>query len=544
MRRYLAAVLAILAVVMALAPGQRLMATGPTTVVVNPSNMNGWYFWNDKDDVPTGSPGELVSGPATPPSGAGSVRLGPLTDNGATAAGHSVIATDAYFGTALADITALSYSTYQPGPTQAIAVQFDIRYRTTDTAYGGRLVFEPYQNGAVTVGSGWQSWSPLAGTWWATKTTAAGTGGAQVVALPAGNCAQSSPCTWSQINAAFPAAAVYGRFLLKAGSNWSGFDGNADNLTVGVSGNDTAYDFEPDCSTDCYVRTDGDDTNTGLADTPTDAKKTIQAAVSQVSAGGTVHVKSGTYVETGQIVINKDLTITGNTVTKPVVKPAQNTGGSGDARGWIYIDTGVTANIDHLVLDGSGFNVYQAIRSRGAGTIDRVDFQNIKYTQYIGFGVALFDNMTVSNSTFSNIERVGVIAFGSGVTSAIIDGNTYTGKGAGDWLDYGVEVGGGAKATLTNNHITNNTGVALVDGSTSAGVLATTYFGAGTEATLTGNTITGSTAAVAVGFDGSDTSTVVAHQNDFAANNSGLTTTADGGWRSGPPLCTSRPTSI
>ena len=532
MRRYLTALVALLAIAIALAPGQRLMATGPTTVVVSPgtlvspSSPTGWYFWNDKDDLPTGSPGELVSGPVAPPAGAGSVRLGPLTDNGATAAGHSVIATNAYFGTALANFTALSYSTYQPGPTLAVALQFDVRYRTTDTAYGGRLVFEPYQNGAVTVGSGWQSWSPLAGTWWASKTTAAGTGGAQVVPLPAGNCAQATPCTWSEINAAFPAAVVYGRLLLKAGSNWLGFDGNADSLTVGVSGSDTLYDFEPNCSTDCYVRADGNDANTGLADTPGDAKQTIQAAIAQVSAGGTVHVASGTYVETGQIVINKNLTITGNTVTKPIVKPAQNTGGSGDARGWILINSGITANLDHLVLDGTGFNVYQAIRSNGAGTIDRVDFQNIKYAQYVGLGVAMFGNMTVSNSTFSNIERIGVIAFGSGVTSAIIDGNTYTGKGAGDWLDYGIELGGGAKATLTNNTITNNTGVALVDSSTSAGVLVTTYFGGGTEATLTGNTIGGSTAAVAVGYDGADTSTVVAHQNDFSGNASGITTTA------------------
>src|ERR1043165_5626144 len=94
-------------------------------------------------------------------------------------------------------------SSLDPSPTLAIALQFDVRYRTSDTSYGGRLVFEPYQNGAVTVGSGWQQWSPLNGTWWATKTTAAGTGGAQVVPLPAGNCGQATPCTWAQIKAAF-----------------------------------------------------------------------------------------------------------------------------------------------------------------------------------------------------------------------------------------------------------------------------------------------------------------------------------------------------
>lgn len=277
----------------------------PATVVVKPSAMNGWYFWNDKNDLFTGSPGAFVAGPATVPLGAGSVRLGPLTDSGTTAAGHSAIATDAYFDTALANITSLGYSSFQPGPTVAVALQFDVRYRTTDVAYGGRLVFEPYQNGTVSVGSGWQSWSLLGGKWWATKTTAAGTGGAQAVALPSGNCAMSTPCTWSQITAAFPAARIFGRTLLKAGSGpgWIGFNGNADALTIGVGGTDTTYDFEAEtpCTTVCFVN-GATGNNAAGGDTPATAKKTIQAAVTQVSAGGTVNVAAGTY--------NEDVTLT------------------------------------------------------------------------------------------------------------------------------------------------------------------------------------------------------------------------------------------
>ena len=290
---------ALCGVIAALAIGVR--TTASSTVVVKPSTMNGWYFWNDKDDTFLGSPGELVAGPFTPPLGSGSVRLGPLTDSGATAAGHSVIATNAYAGTKLTDITALSYSTYQPGPTLAIALQFDVRYRTTDVAYGGRLVFEPYQNGAVSVGSGWQTWSPLSGIWWASKTTAAGSNGL---------CPQAAPCTWSAILAAFPDAVISGRFALKAGSNWNGFDGNADALTVGISGTDTTFDFEAEvgCTTDCYA-----DANTGNdafgGDSPASAKKTIQAAVTQVTSGGTVHVAPGTYSEL--VNVNKTITVQG-----------------------------------------------------------------------------------------------------------------------------------------------------------------------------------------------------------------------------------------
>lgn len=287
----------VLFVAASVSPMQAL-AVAPSPIVVKPSAMNGWYFWNDRNDTFAGSPGELVSGPTAPPLGVGSVRLGPLTGDATTAAGHSVIATNAYAGTPLAAITALSYDSYQPGPIRAIAMQFDVRYRPGDSAYGGRLVFEPYQNGTVTVGSGWQSWSPLSGKWWATRTTAAGTGGYQVVALPAGNCAQSTPCTWSEINAAFPAAAIFGRFLLKAGGNWLGFDGNADKLTVGVGGVDSSFDFEPEtaCTATCYVDTAaGNDAFGG--DTPASAKKTIQAAINQVSAYGTVRVLPGNYHE-------------------------------------------------------------------------------------------------------------------------------------------------------------------------------------------------------------------------------------------------------
>src|SRR5204863_5408476 len=60
---------------------------------------------------------------------------------------------------------------------------------------------------------------------------------------------QSSPCTWAEINAAFPAAQVYGRFLLHAGSNCNGFDGNADALRVSVNYAQTTYDFDVDPAT-------------------------------------------------------------------------------------------------------------------------------------------------------------------------------------------------------------------------------------------------------------------------------------------------------
>ena len=55
-----------------------------------------------------------------------------------------------------------------------------------------------------------------------------------------------------------------------------------------------------------------------------------------------------------------------------------------------------------------------------------------------------FKNTTVTGGDYSNIERVGVILFGSTVTAASVSGITYAGKGLGDHIDYAVELGGGA----------------------------------------------------------------------------------------------------
>lgn len=462
----------------ALGPTNDARAAGPA-IVVKPSAMNGWYFWNDKNDTFAGSPGELVSGPGTPPLGTGSVRLGPLTDNGATAAGHSVIATDAYFGTPLADITALSYSTYQPGPILAVAAQFDVRYRTTDTAYGGRLVFEPYQNGAVTVGSGWQAWTPLSGKWWATKTTLAGTGGTRVVALPSGNCAQATPCTWSEINAAFPAAKVYGRFLLKAGSNWLGFDGNADNLTIGVSGVDTTYDFEPEtaCTTTCYVNVaTGNDAFGG--DTPTSAKKTIQAGINQVAPTGTVIVAAGIYGE--NVIINRDdITIVGAGIGATVLQGTA-CGGTGIAL------TGNRSNVAIKLLTVTGYQYGVTTDNIGstvsnilvedvsassncvhglwfqAGVTNDLTLRRVNASSNGGGGGRGFwiingvkTNITIEDGTFNNNALVGIDISDGNVTGLSITGNTVAGNG-----DSGIGVLGaqGPGANLIDGNIVTNNG--------------------------------------------------------------------------------------
>jgi len=258
-----------------------------------------------------------------------------------------------------------------------------------------------------------------------------------------------------------------------------------------------------------------------------DAFATIQDGISNVQ-GSTVNVAAGTYTETGQIVISKNLSIVGAGASTTIIKPAGDTGSSGDARGWFFVNSGVTFNLSGVTLDGTGRNIYQGIRHKGAGTISNCVFSNIKYPGYQGTAIAVMGpagmNVDVTNCTFTEMGRIGVIYYGPGVTGTF-SGNTYTGKGSGDWLDYGVEVGAGAHAIVTRNTISGNTGVASVDGSISAGVLLTTFYGAGTQATITENFISGSTIGVNVGR-GADTSVATVFNNSLMGNTKGVKSTA------------------
>ncbi len=266
----------------------------------------------------------------------------------------------------------------------------------------------------------------------------------------------------------------------------------------------------------------------------------LATAVAAASSGDTISIDAGTYATTGsQLVIDKNLTISGAGAGSTVIVPGGSTGSSGDARGWFLITSG-TFNLSNLTLDGSGFSIHQAMRfNGGSGSVSNITIQNIVYSKYIGFGIASYSNVSVTGSTFQNIERVGVIFFGTGVTNAIYSGNTYVGNGAGDYVNYGVEFGGGAVGTVSGSSFSNIYGVAVSDGSESGGILATTYYGGGTSATITGNAFENNSYGIIVGYDTADTSTANASNNCFINNSilgfasngaSGLTLNGANNW--------------
>jgi hypothetical protein len=286
-----------------------------------------------------------------------------------------------------------------------------------------------------------------------------------------------------------------------------------DKVTIG----EVTYDFV--VPTYWYVAKTGLDTNEGTLASPF---LTIQHAVGVAGTGDTIHVAAGTYAEVSQTIIDKDLTIIGANKDTTIIK--RDTGFTGPY--FFRVNSG-EFNLSKVTLDGEG-NLYGGVRyaaDTSTGTIDNNIIKNIVSSDYTGFGVVAYgDDVVVSNNIFTNIGRVGVWVGGD---NGLVTGNTYTGKGAIDCLDYGIEVGMGGVATITDNTITNCLGVASSDGSTSAGILVTTYYAAGTTATITGNTLTGNTGGIGVGYDASDTSTVVAHNNNIFGNTDyGIDTTA------------------
>ena len=224
------------------------------TVVVSPSNMNGWTF-NSRDSSGNinpnpGSTGSIVTGPGTPPLGVGSANL--TAGNGTSGGdGSEELSTTAYNGIKVSDLTSLSYATYdvtnngQQFPYLSISVLLN----PLDPTSTDKFFFEPpYQTpstgnaslpdqGATAMNT-WQTWNALTGGWWDNN----------------GMCNPGTGVTsLSTCLASFPDATIvtdpYGLggigFNVGFADPTDQFIGYIDDFTIGVSGLDTTYDFDP-----------------------------------------------------------------------------------------------------------------------------------------------------------------------------------------------------------------------------------------------------------------------------------------------------------
>ena len=374
-----------------------------TTIQVTPTSTD-WGFVDD-NGVPGWTTG-FENGPSVPPLGIGS-----LTIELSSAGAGITFATQKYQGTPLSSITALSYSTYTNLSPAAMAFQinYDPDLTTTEATWYGRLVYEPYINGTVTNGA-WQTWDMINGgngKWWASPNANSTVDDA---------CPQGAPCTWSALIAAFPNLGIRNdassAIQFKAGSNWNGFAGNADHLTIEIGGNTDIYDFEP--LTDVYV----DDSWSAVAPNAdpdgagpalrygVDSFDTIQEGINAVAATGSVHVAAGTYTE--DLTISKAMDLLGpNAATDPntgtrtaeaIVHPATSNPDPATCSILLYLSTS-DITIRGFTFDGDNPAINSGVT---VGTAD-VDACEI-LAGYEGMGNIVVENNILRNSSYSGID--------------------------------------------------------------------------------------------------------------------------------------------
>jgi parallel beta-helix repeat protein len=184
------------------------------------------------------------------------------------------------------------------------------------------------------------------------------------------------------------------------------------------------------CTTTCYV--DGVNGNDGFGGaSPTEAKKTIQAAVNQVSAGGTVIVAAGSYAE--QVQVSKAVMLQGAQVGIDGRTRCDATSGEtilNGTGGAFYLQANdVTVNgfvIENATASYLGTGLYAPGSSSGHTIVNNVFRNNI-------FGLYLNgSNSTVEHNCFKNNNQPGAAA-GNGIYSdqgaanLLVNENDFTG---------------------------------------------------------------------------------------------------------------------
>ncbi len=217
-----------------------LASAAQAAVVVSPANMDGWTFYKTFGDPDYtygagDATAEMVNGPATPPLGTGSAHFNTGT-NGSQSAQLRLSDWD---GTAIGDLTSLSYSTYATAWNGQ-----QMPYLTIYLSNGDRLWFEPDYSSTDFGGpqpapalNTWQTWDALNGKWYTDNFFGPG----------------ASAATWADVLTAEGSGVTIvadgaGRGGIRIASGFAStndvFDANVDNFTIGTAAGTTTYDFE------------------------------------------------------------------------------------------------------------------------------------------------------------------------------------------------------------------------------------------------------------------------------------------------------------
>lgn len=299
------------------------------------------------------------------------------------------------------------------------------------------------------------------------------------------------------------------------------------------------------CTTDCYVdAVNGNDAQGGTS--LADAKKTIQAALNQVSANGTVHVAAGTYTESP--VINKPLTLVslaGRATTIIQLKA-----------GTTYVGA-LSVNASNVTIDGFTIKGYDAVGNNLASSnillgpaLDNLTVKNNRIlvgainenTNFDdGIGVlttydtnGIVDAITVTNNLFEPVTSAGARAFyiNLGTDKFTFNNNTISGM-------FYYTAGTEAKNGLVDSNVISHTGLITESagfstwGSADATIWGHTVFSNNTisgvrngisifqaqQTTVTNNFFIGNNVGVSISQPVSATySTVRINENSFVGN--------------------------
>jgi hypothetical protein len=193
-----------------------------------------------------------------------------------------------------------------------------------------------------------------------------------------------------------------------------------------------------------------------------------------------------------------------------------------------------------FALDGAAarFGVGIGVSGGTDATLTRVAIRNIVGEDgstngggTFGFGLSAGANaggtVLVQGGEFSGNARAGISFFDS---DGQVLASKFTGRGAGDLVDYGVQVLGASNVYVTGSTFTGYLGKASADGTQSAAILgaADTQGGPGASLLVVGNKITGNTVGVILGSVSStgDASKAVVSFNDLSGNERALDATA------------------
>jgi parallel beta-helix repeat protein len=201
--------------------------------------------------------------------------------------------------------------------------------------------------------------------------------------------------------------------------------------------------------------------------------QTIQQAVRSAVPGDTINIDPGTYTE--QVVIDKDLTITGSGASSTIIAaPTTLSTDSFGKRFIVEINNGAIVDLSRLTITGPsgcptwGIGVMgQATLNLSSAAVTHIRDRSISECTLFG-GTAILIGLppylaedpvakaTITDVTIDDYSSHGIAVVGNGSTANLLH-NVVTGVGGTQELNQvGIIVGFGAMATVRHNEISNN----------------------------------------------------------------------------------------